>query len=120
MKIKNHIAIVDNDDEYNEALGMLPVARWAYSKEEIQKLPDNKIVAVEWDITDLDTLSSAKYLASDVFDLAIKLYHKLCKTSTGTGKLIGVQATEEDLYWILKGSDGKVFYDTCVDYIEED
>jgi hypothetical protein len=119
MKIINHKAIVDNDEEYNEAMSMLPVARWAYTKEQIEKLPKDKIVMIEWNILDLESLDSARYLNKEVIALAIKLYHKLCKTSCGIGNLLGIQATDEDLYWILQSPDGKVFYDTCVDGIEE-
>jgi len=119
MKIINHIAKVDNEQEFYEALSKTTFPRWYYTEEELKRLPEDKIIGVDFDIFDIKDFDDFKHFNENAFSEAKKLYHKNCKATNIIGKLLGIQITEEDLYWILETEDGKITYDTCVDEIRE-
>lgn len=119
MKIINHIAKVDNENDFYEALSKTTFPRWYYSENELKMLPEDKIIGVDFDILDINDFDTFKHFNKDVFSDAKKFYHKKCKTTNRIGTLLGIQVTEEDLYWILQTEDNKITYDTCVDGIRD-
>lgn len=118
MKIINHIAKVDNEQEFYDALSMTTLPRYFYTEDDIKNLSENKIIGVDFDVTDIKDFDNFRQFNEDVFSDAEKLYHKKCNTGNITGILLGVQITEEDLYWIIDDG-GKIIYNTCVDDIRE-
>ena len=76
---------------------------------------------VDWDITDLETLSDTRlleFVQPCIIENIKRLWHVYChENNTGLslyeGILIGLRITEEDCYYILKNGD-TIKYFTCV------